>query len=235
MLKVTFLDHSGFLTEFEDAYFLFDYYKGDLPKFDSDKKMYVFASHSHYDHYRKDIFKLRKEFAEIVFILSSDIPLEKNAAEGVDESEILQMNPGEQQAIGAAKIQTLRSTDEGVAFLVEYDGKTIYHAGDLNWWHWEGEDKAWNNNMAANYKREIKELDGCGMDVAFVPLDGLLENAYYWGMKYFLEHVPVKAVFPMHCWDHYEICQKVQEEPSMQGLLEHFHSIEYKGQEWILC
>lgn len=63
--------------------------------------------------------------------------------------------------------------------------------------------------MAANYKREIKELDGCGMDVAFVPLDGRLENAYYWGMKYFLEHVPVKAVFPMHCWDHYEICQKV--------------------------
>lgn len=44
--------------------------------------------------------------------------------------------------------------------------------------------------MAANYKREIKELDGCGMDVAFVPLDGRLENAYYWGMKYFLEHVP---------------------------------------------
>ena len=85
--------------------------------------------------------------------------------------------------------------------------------------------------MAANYKREIKELDGCGMDVAFVPLDGRLENAYYWGMKYFLEHVPVKAVFPMHCWDHYEICQKVQDEPSMQGLLEHFHPIEYKGQE----
>ena len=54
-------------------------------------------------------------------------------------------------------------------------------------------------------------------------------------MKYFLEHVPVKAVFPMHCWDHYEICQKVQDEPSMQGLLEHFHPIEYKGQEWTLC
>ena len=51
----------------------------------------------------------------------------------------------------------------------------------------------------------------------------------------FLEHVPVKAVFPMHCWDHYEICQKVQDEPSMQGLLEHFHPIEYKGQEWTLC
>ena len=137
--------------------------------------------------------------------------------------------------VAGCEITCLKSTDEGVAFLVKCGEKTVYHAGDLNWWHWEGEDKAWNNNMAANYKREIKELDGCGMDVAFVPLDGRLENAYYWGMKYFLEHVPVKAVFPMHCWDHYEICQKVQDEPSMQGLLEHFHPIEYKGQEWTLC
>ena len=28
MIKVTYLDHSGFLVELEDAYFLFDYYKG---------------------------------------------------------------------------------------------------------------------------------------------------------------------------------------------------------------
>ena len=27
MIKVTYLDHSGFLVELEDAYFLFDYYK----------------------------------------------------------------------------------------------------------------------------------------------------------------------------------------------------------------
>ncbi len=36
-----------------------------------------------------------------------------------------------------AEIRTLRSTDEGVAFVVHYAGKTIYHAGDLNWWHWK--------------------------------------------------------------------------------------------------
>ena len=228
MIKVTYLDHSGFLVELEDAYFLFDYYKGRLPQIDLEKKMFVFVSHVHHDHYRKDIFNLRKHFREIRYVLSSDIEIKA-------EKDIVQMQPNEKKEVMGAEIRTLRSTDEGVAFVVHYAGKTIYHAGDLNWWHWEGADKAWNNNMAANYKREIKELDGCGMDVAFVPLDGRLENAYYWGMKYFLEHVPVKAVFPMHCWDHYEICQKVQDEPSMQGLLEHFHPIEYKGQEWTLC
>ena len=33
MIKVTYLDHSGFLVELEDAYFLFDYYnKIHLPQ-----------------------------------------------------------------------------------------------------------------------------------------------------------------------------------------------------------
>ena len=40
MIKVTYLDHSGFLVELEDAYFLFDYYKGRLPQIDLEKKMF---------------------------------------------------------------------------------------------------------------------------------------------------------------------------------------------------
>ena len=230
MLKVTFLDHSGFLTEFEDAYFLFDYYKGDLPKFDSDKKMYVFASHSHYDHYRKDIFKLRKEFAEIVFILSSDILLEKNVAEGVDESEILQMNPGEQQAIGAAKIQTLRSTDEGVAFLVEYDGKTIYHAGDLNWWHWEGEPEEENAEMGRAYREEIDKIQGRQIDLAFVPVDPRLEKQYCWGLDYFMRHTDTKIVFPMHFWGDYKIFDQLAGEKCAQEYANKIVRIEKAGQ-----
>ena len=50
MIKVTYLDHSGFLVELEDAYFLFDYYKGRLPQIDLEKKMFVFVSHVHHDH-----------------------------------------------------------------------------------------------------------------------------------------------------------------------------------------
>ena len=49
MIKVTYLGHSGFLAELEDVCLLFDYYKGELPELDPDKKMAVFVSHSHYD------------------------------------------------------------------------------------------------------------------------------------------------------------------------------------------
>ena len=34
-----------------------------------------------------------------------------------------------------------KSTDECVAFLIETEGKWIYHAGDLNNWVWDGEPK----------------------------------------------------------------------------------------------
>lgn len=47
MIKVTYLDHSGFLVELEDAYFLFDYYKGRLPQIDLEKKMFVFVNAMH--------------------------------------------------------------------------------------------------------------------------------------------------------------------------------------------
>lgn len=228
-MVVTYIEHSGFSVELPECTLLFDYYLGKLPEFPKEHPLIVFASHVHGDHFQKKIFQLREQYQEVYFVLSDDIPKK------YDAPDVIWVSSDVKVTVAGCEITCLKSTDEGVAFLVKCGEKTVYHAGDLNWWHWEGEDKAWNNNMAANYKREIKELDGCGMDVAFVPLDGRLENAYYWGMKYFLEHVPVKAVFPMHCWDHYEICQKVQDEPSMQGLLEHFHPIEYKGQEWTLC
>ncbi len=59
MMRITYLSHSGFLVELETAYLLFDYYKGDLPELNTGKKFYVFVSHAHYDHFKKDIFKLR--------------------------------------------------------------------------------------------------------------------------------------------------------------------------------
>ena len=228
MMKVTFLGHSGFLTETDDMYLLFDYYKGELPEMDPDKKMCVFVSHAHYDHYGKEIFRLREKFGEIRYILSSDISAPQ-------EEDILSVRPNENVETLGLQIRTLRSNDEGVAFLVKDKDRTIYHAGDLNWWHWDGEDKAWNNNMAANYKREVDKLEGQRFDAAFVPLDPRLGDAFYWGMKYFLEQTHAEAVFPMHCWEDYSVCKKVRKLEEMKGLTAPLRDVEYPGQEWNLC
>lgn len=231
-MKVTYIFHSSFAVELERSVLIFDYYgEGTLPEFAKEKQVYFLNSHVHPDHFRREILELKETYQNAEYILSDDIRFRKEEKPGWVHS----VKKRSDCEIGDLKIRTLRSTDEGVAFIVETEGKRIYHAGDLNWWHWEGEDKAWNNNMAADYKREIDSIEGLHFDAAFVPLDPRLDAAYYWGMKYFLEHTENKAVFPMHCWEQYEVCQKVINQPKMKGLLEPYLPVEYAGQEWNLC
>ncbi len=44
MIKVLYIEHSGFQVELEDAYFLFDYYRGELPELDPGKKFFIFQA-----------------------------------------------------------------------------------------------------------------------------------------------------------------------------------------------
>ena len=72
-MKVTFIEHSGFMVEMEQNVLLFDYYQGEIPSFDGSKTLYVFASHSHADHYNSAIWKLKEQYRDIHYILSDDI------------------------------------------------------------------------------------------------------------------------------------------------------------------
>ena len=81
------------------------------------------------------------------------------------------MDENEKRNVEGVCIRTLHSTDEGVAFFVSAGGRTIYHAGDLNWWHWEEESADYNLAMEKDYKREIEKMKGQKVDVAFVPVD----------------------------------------------------------------
>lgn len=239
-MKVTYLYHSGFAVELEKHIFVFDYMKGKLPDWDGRKEIIFFASHKHPDHFVMDIFQWFGKYENLRYVLGSDIKLSDKYLEcnGVDPCvKTVITNAGKNRTLelGDVKIETLRSTDEGVAFIVCTEGKTIYHAGDLNWWHWEGEDKAWNNNMAANYKQEMDRLSKVHFDAAFLPADPRLADAYYWGIKYFLEQAEAEHVFPMHFWEKYELCRRLCSQPEMEGLLAHYHLIEYQGQEWDLC
>lgn len=231
-MKITYICHSSFCVELERNVLVFDYYgEGRVPDLPAGRRMYFLNSHSHPDHFKREILKLRESCPDAEYILSGDIRIRPEER----KDWIHSVKAREEYRIGELCIRTLRSTDQGVAFVVEAEGKRIYHAGDLNWWHWEGEDRAWNNNMAANYKREVDRLAGQSFDAAFVPLDPRLEGAYSLGLRYFLEQAHAEHVFPMHFWGDYEVCQRVRKEADMQGLLEHFHPVEYEGQEWELC
>lgn len=195
-MKVTFIEHSSFMVEMEQNVLLFDYYQGEIPSFDGSKTLYVFASHSHADHYDPAIWKLKEQYKDIHYILSDDIK---------DNEGAVVMKAHEKKEVAGIKIETLRSNDMGVAFLVKVEGKTIYHAGDLNWWHWNGESEEDNEYYKKTFQDEMKYLEGKKIDLAFMLLDPRQEDKYCWGMNYFLEHTDSKVVFPMHCFEHYNI------------------------------
>ncbi len=73
-------------------------------------------------------------------------------------------------------IQTLKSTDAGVAFVVQTEDVHLYHAGDLNWWAWPDDTPEEAAGMKQAYWAQLDKLRGQHFDLAFVPLDPRLEN-----------------------------------------------------------
>lgn len=200
-MNVTYIHHSGFLVETDRAYYLFDYEKGSLPEMDISKEIYVLSSHCHGDHYNPEIFPMLSALGmeKIRPILSDDIPIP-------DNMDALQVSPGQTYPLGERnRLTTFRSTDLGVAFLIEDDNVLIYHAGDLNDWVWEEETDDYNRQMTQDYRSQIRLLaeilHSREIHVAFVVLDPRQEKDYDRGLCHFLETVPAKHVYPMHYWD----------------------------------
>lgn len=206
-MKITYIHHSSFCVELENSILLFDYFKGELPKFDINKKLYVFASHFHEDHFDKCIFDIQNVHPDVTYILSKDIKRHRSKYIKAAKNSVV-VNFDENISVDDMKIKTLESSDIGVAFLIEIEGKIIYHAGDLNWWHWEGENSDEENKYAENkFKDGIDKIKGLDIDLAFVPLDPRQGDFYYLGFNYFMENTNTKVAFPMHMWGDFSLCK----------------------------
>lgn len=238
-MKVTYIYHSGFAVELQSHVLIFDYYKGTLPKWDGEKSILFFASHKHHDHFDFKIFDYISQNKKLHYFFSSDMKfsdkyLERNGVPVSAKEQITYIGKNQTQKWEDIQIETLRSTDEGVAFIVTVEGKCIYHAGDLNWWHWEGEDAAWNDQMEKDYKKEIAKIKGRHFDAAFVPLDSRLEKAFGWGMNEFLKATDADRIFPMHMWDCYDVIPQFKQSLYGRSCADKIAEIQYPGQEFML-
>lgn len=202
-MNVKFIAHSSFLIEMDKKVLIFDYCKGKLPRFDKEKEVYVFFSHGHEDHFNSEIFDLLSKYEKVFYILSNDIKVEP-------KENFLFIGPNEERTFRDLYIKTLKSTDIGVAFLIDVDFKKIYHAGDLNWWHWTGESEEYNHLAEVSYKEELNKISNERIDVAFVVLDPRQNNEFYMGLDYFMEITNTSKVYPMHMWNHYEVIDKLK-------------------------
>lgn len=211
MIKVTYLDHSGFALVLPTAVAVFDYFRdptGALVKVireNPELPVVFFVSHHHPDHFNPAIFTLAQD-REVQYVLSNDI-FSKVVH---DDMPVAWVSPGDEVPglLGGLDVRAFGSTDAGVSFLVTLpDGRKIFHAGDLNYWHWNEESTVEEVKKAYNsFVHIIKELEQYApkIDIAFFPVDPRLGVDYADGARLFLENIAVKDFFPMHFWGAYK-------------------------------
>lgn len=250
-MKITYIHHSTFCVEVGEKVLVFDYYNGKsvpscqyhgkMPEFPKDTEIYVFASHSHRDHFDIEVLEWSRKYQNIHYIFAKEVKKKLGNSVlrrlGYDETlkeKIIFVKPGELREIGSVRVETLLSTDSGVAFLVTVSGKTIYHAGDLNWWRWEGETEEFNRYQEKTYKEQIDLLSGRRIDLAFVVMDPRQEQDKYLGIDYFMQKAEAEYVMPMHLWKRYELIREYKERPENQKFRERLLSVEQENQEIVI-
>lgn len=233
-MEVTYIGHSGFLVEWGACYWLFDYYTGEIPELDAGKRVFVFASHNHGDHWNPKVLDLSRKHPDVHYVLSSDIELREASP---DSKAVTRVEPEKRYDLldgygRPIRVTTLRSTDAGVAFVLEYLGKRVYHAGDLHLWVWKEEPDEYNKEMTAAFDEQMDYLKGLVIDVAFVPLDPRQEEYYYLGLEALLEKAKVKRVFPMHFGRNFSVIEQYKKERAANLRETVLVDIGRAGQEW---
>ena len=215
-MKITYIYHSGFVIETERSILVFDFWHdpaGVMARvMGTDKHTYVFASHFHEDHFNKEIFEWKARRENITYILSKDIVRHRRA--GRDDADVWLAKGGD-WSDGNICVRALGSTDSGVSWVVETEGRRIFHAGDLNNWYAkflpdavpgqtiyseEFEEYIDPIQHEKQYLGELKDIRKVTdhFDVVMFPVDGRIGNGYTLGGRQFLERFRVGMFIPMH-------------------------------------
>jgi L-ascorbate metabolism protein UlaG (beta-lactamase superfamily) len=230
---IHYIYHSGFAVEYGDYFFVFDYFKQkegtgkkqlDIGHEISIHKMpLIFASHSHHDHYNPAIFQWRDRNPNLQFVLSKDIESKES------ENSCIFMGPYETMKKSGITITTYGSTDIGVSFLLDVNGLRIFHAGDLNWWHWAEESTEEElREEEEKFKNEVSRFVDEKLDILFFPVDPRLGEHYWLGGGYMVEKFKPGLFVPMHFADNAEITSRFAEKMAHTGV--NIAEIAYPGQ-----
>jgi L-ascorbate metabolism protein UlaG (beta-lactamase superfamily) len=240
-MKITYLYNSGFMVETEESLLIFDYIKnsegqqlldgcetsGDIMR----GNVYVFVSHTHADHYTPHIFHWAKQNPGIKYVLCRDL-------KGVrpKSATVKFMDEGRTFSDNNITVRALGSTDEGVSFLVHVDGKRIFHAGDLNLWHWKdevgAEESALYERAFQKEMQKAKDAIKGPLDLAFFPVDPRLGTDYYAGALAFARAFSPCYLFPMHFGGDFVAACAPKEEIQAMGV--HFVELHEYGQTVLL-
>lgn len=208
-MELVYIYHSGFAIQGKDFSILIDYYKDTPGKWVQDElinrpgRLYVLASHSHADHFNPEILQWRNQRPDIQYLFSEDIREEGKAC----YHDAAFLKKGESWNDDLLRVKAFGSTDLGISFLLNTDNRKIFHAGDLNNWHWAEESTPEEIEEAeTNYLRELETLaqETDHLNLALFPIDPRLGNDYAKGARQFLRRIHTDIMAPMHFWEKYD-------------------------------
>lgn len=247
-MQVVFIHHSCFLVEIDDVVMIFDYFDGNkvdgysfsgkIPQYAPDTKIYLFASHSHKDHYDLDTLRWSEQYENIKYIFSKDIRISPNFLKkhGISpkvRDRVTFVSFWNDYEIDGIKIKTLKSTDSGVAYYVSYNGVNILHCGDLNDWRMEGAGELINGRMRKAFEHEINRISDLPINIAFVPMDPRIVNYQYNAVDYVLKNTDAQFVFPMHMWQDYSGIAEYKKRISNLGMADRVIEISRENQSFL--
>lgn len=212
MITVTNIGHSGFAVECDSVMLIFDYSEGVFPTLPEKKKVCVFVSHRHPDHFNPAVFSLCAAHPDVHYYISDDIyEYCVRDAEGVHGNYTM-VHPGDDLRITTRfRVKAFPSTDCGVAFLVFVNGRNFFHAGDLNLWLWNGMTESEAYAMTKRFEEYTSGIGSIAIDTAFLPLDTRQEIYSFLGFDYYMKHFKIRRAIPMHFFGSPKISRDLKE------------------------
>lgn len=208
---ITYYGHSGFSVRLGHTLLIFDYWRGegnralgereiDPAAWAKEDDVYVFVSHHHPDHF-DDIVLTWRDVHPVTVVLADDIPT-RPLCRCARPGQVLSLSD-------SVSVKIFRSTEVGVSYLVRAGETTVFHAGDLNLWHWRDKSTTREIERAeTEFESVLSEMGDIRPDIAMFPLDPRQGTYYDAGINKFIFSTHPRLVLPMHFLDRAEVARE---------------------------
>lgn len=201
---VTYFYQSSFTVAVEKTLLIFSYRQTDLPALPqayrlSERDMQgfnnivVFVPLDSLDHHDQAIYTWKQSFP-ITYVVTQEA-----AARAGEQANVRAVREGDVLSVANVQIAVHGSTDAGVSFMVKTGGIRIFHAGDLNLWHWR-EDSPLREIARAEeaFYQAVAAIPREKLDICMFPLDPHLGGFYDAGANHLIMALKPSVFFPMH-------------------------------------
>ncbi len=169
----------------------------DLENFNN---IVVFSPSPSAEHFDNVVFNWKQSYP-ISYVLE-----ERCGKRSPKNSNIRFCRPGDAFSIADVKIRVFDAAGQGLCFLVNTHSTSIFHAGDLNLWHWRDEREPLEIAKTEKaYYEAVEKIPAEPLDLCMFPVDPNQGSLFEAGANHIIMTLKPKLFLPMHFGAHLDI------------------------------